>query len=332
MTLLSMLIALIVERLAVRGRAWQLVTYLQPYMQWSQASTLTEWRQKPYFMLLWWLLPALAVSVLVYSVKFWLFQLALNTLVLLLCIGSWYYRLRYKQFLNACQRDDQEAVFLVMQQIRSAQAAPELSYGQQFIWLNFRYYAAVLFWFAILGAFGAVAYATLRQLSEPMRADDALAESKQAMQPTAAETEAETEVATSSDPVAEPDVAAIAGPDTSNTIADETATSATTAGHWQHFADDLLHWADWLPVRLFGLGLALVGDFSRTSAVLLQHAGAIHMSAPQLLVELSQAAEPVPEDMLNTQEAAVSAVALAKRNILFFLALIAVLTLSGWLS
>jgi AmpE protein len=50
------------------------------------------------------------------------------------------------------------------------------------------------------------------------------------------------------------------------------------------------------------------------------------------LAELNQAAEPVPEELRNTQEAAVSAVALAKRNVLFFLALVAVLTLSGWLS
>lgn len=297
MTLLTMLIALIVERLAVRGSAWQLRTYLQPYLQRGQAVTLPGLPQH-YLMLLWWLLPALLVSLLIYSVQFWLLQLVLNTLVLLLCIGSWSYRQSYKQFLNAAQRDDQEAVFLSMQQIRAAQGAPELSYGQQLIWLNFRYYAAVLFWYALLGAFGAVAYACLRQLSEPgvTQTEDL---------PNIAE----------DNPTSEPAPAA-----------------AVTDEQWRRFADDLLHWADWLPVRLFGLGLALVGDFSRTSAVLLQHAGALQLSAPELLAELSQAAEPVPEELLNTSDAAVSAVALAKRNVLFFLALIAILTLSGWLS
>lgn len=301
MTLLTMLIALIVERLAVRGSAWQLVTYLRPYLQRGQRVSMPGLPQ-PYLMLLWWLLPALLVSLLIYSVQFWLLQLVLNTLVLLLCIGSWSYRQTYKQFLNAAQRDDQEAAFLAMQQIRIAQGAPELSYGQQLIWLNFRYYAAVLFWYALLGAFGAVAYACLRQLSEPAVVAKSSTE--------------ETAMAVAEDsPVSESMKAA--------TVADE---------QWQRFADDLLHWADWLPVRLFGLGLALVGDFSRTSAVLLQHAGALHMSAPALLADLSQAAEPVPEELLNTPDAAVSAVALAKRNVLFFLALIAILTLSGWLS
>lgn len=301
MTLLTILIALIVERLAVRGSAWQLVTYLRPYLQHCGHVTLPG-LPRPYLMLLWWLLPALLVSLLIYSVQFWLLQLVLNTLVVLLCIGSWSYRQSYKQFLNAAQRDDQEAAFLAMQQIRMAQGAPELSYGQQLIWLNFRYYAAVLFWYALLGAFGAVAYACLRQLSEPGVAADNTA-----------------------DEVAEPAVV--------ENVTPQSAPEAEMAdGHWRRFADDLLHWADWLPVRLFGLGLALVGDFSKTSAVLLQHAGALQMSAPDLLAELSQAAEPVPEALLNTPDAAVSAVALAKRNVLFFLALIAILTLSGWLS
>lgn len=297
MTLLTMLIALIVERLAVRGSAWQLRTYLQPYLQRGEAVTLPGLPQH-YLMLLWWLLPALLVSLLIYSVQFWLLQLVLNTLVLLLCIGSWSYRQSYKQFLNAAQRDDQEAVFLSMQQIRAAQGAPELSYGQQLIWLNFRYYAAVLFWYALLGAFGAVAYACLRQLSEPgvTQTEDL------------------------------PNIAE------DNPTSESAPAAAVTDEQWRRFADDLLHWADWLPVRLFGLGLALVGDFSRTSAVLLQHAGALQMSAPDLLAELSQAAEPVAEELLNTPDAAVSAVALAKRNVLFFLALIAILTLSGWLS
>jgi AmpE protein len=303
MTLLTMLIALIVERLAVRGNAWQLVTYLRPYLDRSARVTLPGLPQH-YLLLLWWLLPAVLVSLLIYSVQFWLLQLVLNTLVLLLCIGSWWYRQRYKQFLNAAQRDDQEAAFLAMQQIRSAQGAPELSYGQQLIWLNFRYYAAVLFWYALLGAFGAVAYACLRQLSEPgVTAEPAV------------------------NAAAEPVIGA-----EDNATPESVPAAGVPDDLWRRFADDLLHWADWLPVRLFGLGLALVGDFSRTSAVLLQHAGALQMSAPDLLAELSQAAEPVPEDLLNTPDAAVSAVALAKRNVLFFLALIAILTLSGWLS
>lgn len=322
MTLLSMLIALIVERLAVRGRAWQLVTYLQPYLQFGSKSTVSGVRHQPYFMLLWWLLPAVVVALLIYSVQFWLFQLLLNTLVLLICIGSWHYRQCYKKFLNACQRDDQQAAFLSMQHIRAAQGAAELSYGSQLIWLNFRYYAAVLFWYALFGAFGAIAYACLRQLAEPVTYQSANADESASAEVTG-QSQDGVEVA----PTEQLSPAADTVVETAGTLP-----LVESARQWQQFAEDLLHWADWLPVRLFGLGLALVGDFSRTSAVLLQHAGAVHLNAAQLLAELSQAAEPVPEELRNTQEAAVSAVALAKRNVLFFLALVAVLTLSGWLN
>ncbi len=293
MTLLTMLIALIVERLAVRGKAWQLVSYLRPYLQASERGLLAEWSVQSYGRVLWWLLPALLVGLVVYLVKFWLFQLVLNTLVLLICMGSWHYRQYYKQYLNALQRDDAQAAFMIMQQMRDDQGAPELTDDQQLIWLNFRYYVAVLCWYALLGAFGAVAYACLRQLAEPVTYQKA-----DGGQLSAAEAEA------------------TAGP------------AYPHQSQWQQFATDLLHLADWLPVRLAGLGMALVGDFSRTSAVLLQYAGDLKTAGAQVLAKLSQAAAVAdPQQTPMTQ--ATAAVALAKRNILFFLALVAMLTLSG---
>ena len=71
--------------------------------------------------------------------------------------------------MNAAERQDQEAAYLVMLQINNHAGivSDELSHGQRLIWLNFKYYAAVLFWFALFGAFGAIAYAMLRQLAEP---------------------------------------------------------------------------------------------------------------------------------------------------------------------
>lgn len=295
MTLLTMLIALIVERLAVRGKAWQLVSYLQPYLQASRRGVLAQWSAQPYGRFLWWLLPAILVAVLIYLVKFWLFQLVLNTLVLLICIGSWHYRQYYKQYLNALQREDAQAAFLVMQQIRDDQGAPELADAQQLMWLNFRYYVAVLCWYALLGAFGAVAYACLRQLAEPVTYPQTA--------PDAPST------ATAAPPSA-------AGPDWPQ------------QAQWQQFASDLLHVADWLPLRLAGLGMALVGDFSRTSAVLLQYAGDLKTDGAEVLAKLSQAAAVAEPDPHPTA-VVTAAVALAKRNILFFLALVAILTLSG---
>lgn len=329
MTLLSMLIALIIERLAVRGAPWQWVSYFRPYLRASEQGVLAQWSTQPWLTFVWWLLPALLVALCVQLVQFWLFQLVLNVLVLLLCIGCWHYRQRYKQYLNALTRDDQEAAFLLMEQVRAEQGSSELAAEQaadtsQWVWLNFRYYAAVLFWYMLLGAFGAVAYASLRQLAEPLTG--------QQPDEAAAGQQGETVVA---DVVA--DATATADSHAAADVNSEPA--AAIYAVWQQQAQSWLHWADFLPARLFGLGLALVGDFNRTSALFMQQAGDVTMPASQFYSKLSQVAEPMFQpadgstaDSQQLSRQTVAAVQLAKRNVLFFLALVAILTLSGWLA
>jgi len=322
MTLLSMLIALIIERLAVRSMAWQWASYFRHYLRVSERGGLAQWSTHPLLSYVWWLLPAALITVGLQLTQFWLFQLVLNVLVLLLCLGCWHYRQRYKQYLNALARNDQEAAFLLMEQIRTEQGSQALaqetavSGASQLVWLNFRYYAAVLFWYMLLGVFGAVAYASLRQLSEPLTTQ-------------ASEDNAENSTKVQAEDDSVPSATAVPEP-------------VALYLSWQQQARQWLHWADFLPARLFGLGLALVGDFSRTSALLLQQAGDLTMPASLFYSRLAQVAEPLyaPTDAAATeaandsrflQQQAVAAVQLAKRNVLFFLALVAILTLSGWL-
>lgn len=287
MTLISMLLALIIERLAVRSPAWQLATWLQHYMRLSRQGGLLGLQQHKYGVFVWWLLPALVLAFVVQVLDFWLFQLAANVAILLLCIGCWRYRQLYKQYLNAAQRGDLQAMEYAVQQMASQQgsAADGLNSGQRLVWLNYKYYAAVLFWYAVFGAFGAVAYATLRFLAEPVSWQD-----------------------------------------------DEGAPATDIPTAVQQLADSAGHWADVLPSRLYGLGLALVGDFSRTSQLLMSQGTDIYRSASALIAELIYASEPVPQDMRGSADEAIAMVQLAKRNLLFFLALVAVLTLAGWVS
>lgn len=289
MTLISMLLALIIERLAVRSSAWQLDSWLTPYVVASRQGPLLSLLQHKYAVVVWWLLPALLASLLVYVVEFWLFQLLLNVVILLVCIGCWHYRQQYKQFLNAAQRNDQQAMALVMQQMADQQgvSADDFSSGQRLVWLNFKYYAAVLFWYALLGVFGAVGYATLRFLTEPRSWQEG--EGEQASM------------------IAMPDALA-------------------------QLLQNVGHWADVLPARLYGLGLALVGDFSRTSKILMERGADLQLPTSNLLAELVYAAEPVPDEMRGSVDEAIAMVQLAKRNLLFFLALVAILTLAGWVA
>ncbi len=357
MTLLSMLIALIVERLAVRSPQWQLVSYVRPYLTYANKTPFSAFTQPQIGLWLWCLLPALAVTLLVQLVDFWLFSLLVNTLVLLLCMGCWHYRQLYKQYLNASARDDQQAAFLTMQQLETDAGISQLqlSYGQRLVWLNFKYYAAVLFWFAILGAFGALTYAILRLLSEPatyIKAAESNSTAEEITKPQqqAAEQVADADFAPNTNSTEDKAVEQYEAVDSAANTAAEAQTGArqdlqqlkdraeqlsqsiALQQRLTAVASDLSHWADWLPARLFGLGFALVGHFSRASAILLSYLGDSSTPAGQVLTDIAKAAEPLPEELINCSTESCSLVQLAKRNILFFLALVAILTLSGALS
>ncbi|MDX1537720.1 regulatory signaling modulator protein AmpE [Arsukibacterium sp.] len=294
MTLISMLLALIIERLAVRSNAWQAQRYVRAYLKFSLNTPLAALARHQLGQYVWIVLPGAVVTLVLCLFDSRLLTLIVNTLVLLVGIGCWHYRQLYKQYLNAQERGDAESAHLTMQQIRndSGSSMEQNSYGQTLIWLNFRYYAATAFWFLVFGAFGVITYALLRQLQEPVTLS------------TAEETAGSNEEVSAYAEL-QPDTA---GPD---------------AVQYMTF------WAQWLPTRLFGLGFALVGYFSRASNTLLAYFMDFSTDNEQVLTEVAVAAEPLEQEQLNTADETSAMVQLAKRNMLFFLALVAVLTLSG---
>ena len=283
MTLISMLLALIIERLAVRSDAWQASRYARAYVRFTARSGLSKLAANSLGWYLWLILPGAVVALLLHLADSHLLSLVVNTLILLVGLGCWHYRQLYKQYLNAMERGDEEAAFISMQQIRSqmGSASEQYSYGQILLWLNFRYYAAVVFWFLLLGAFGVISYVLVRHLQEAVDEQDAA------------------------------DYAAVLGSDSK--------------------VDCVAHWALWFPARLFGLGFALVGHFSRASNALLSYFLDFTASNEQVVKDVARAAEPLPEEALNGIEDTSSMVQLSKRNMLFFLAFTAILTLTGWL-
>lgn len=283
MTLISMLLALIIERLAVRSDAWQASRYCHSYVRFSAGSKLSVLSSHSLGQYLWLALPGAVVALLLHWADSHLLTFLVNTLLLLVGIGCWHYRQMYKQYLNAMDRGDEEAGFIAMQQIRTqlGSASEQYSYGQLLLWLNFRYYAAVVFWFLLLGAFGVITYVLVRHLQEAVDEKDAA------------------------------DYAAVLGSDSK--------------------VDCVAHWALWFPARLFGLGFALVGHFSRASNALLSYFLDFTASNEQVVIEVATAAEQIPAESINTLDDSSYMVQLAKRNMLFFLAFTAILTLSGWL-
>lgn len=328
MTLISMLLALIIERLAVRSDAWQARPYCQAYLKLTAGSGLTKLAEHQLGRYLWILLPGLLVALLLHLLDNRLLTLVVNTLVLLVGIGCWHYRQLYKQYLNAQERGDEEAAYLAMQQIRQdSRSNIDSSNGLTLVWLNFRYYAAVVFWFLVLGAFGVITYVLLRHLNEQTQTD--------VVEPVA---DASDTFAATDDPLAETKTAAASAENEATvdepvvfaeTAADTLNSSAAVAK--KDALSCMLHWADWFPARLFGLGFALVGHFSHASNALLGYFLDFTASNEQVVKDVARAAEPLPEEALTGIEDTSSMVQLSKRNMLFFLAFTAILTLTGWL-
>ncbi|WP_406665984.1 regulatory signaling modulator protein AmpE [Gallaecimonas sp. GXIMD1310] len=93
----------------------------------------------------------------------------------------------------------------------------------------------------------------------------------------------------------------------------------------------LIKLADWLPVRLTAMGFAFVGHYSRAMPLWLEGLLRHPNDNENYLGEVALAAEEVDVSDPRSQQPVLCLVALAKRNLLFFLTLVAILTLFGWL-
>jgi AmpE protein len=93
----------------------------------------------------------------------------------------------------------------------------------------------------------------------------------------------------------------------------------------------LLNIADWIPVRITALGFLLVGHFSRAFPTWLGYLPDPAVQPKTLLLDVSKQAEEIEPDENDCTEEPCILVRLAKRNVMFLLVIIALLTLSGWI-
>lgn len=103
--------------------------------------------------------------------------------------------------------------------------------------------------------------------------------------------------------------------------------------HPRNAAWSKLQWlVHWLPTRVMTFGFLMVGNFSKALPVWLSSVGNTPQNNFQALLKVANAAEDLTakheDDVTST---ALTSVALVKRNMLFFIVLLAVLTIVGWL-
>ncbi len=166
------------------------------------------------------------------------------------------------------------------------------SFAHNLVWANYQHYAAVIIWFVILGPAGAVMYVLARTGLEKIQSNDT----------SAVETETKTDL------------------------------ENNEAYEYESSASKLMHILDWVPVRITALGLLLVGHFSRAMPIWLEHFAEINISAKSLLRDVTKAAEEIEPEEDDCTEEPCTLVRLAKRNIMFLVVVISLLSMTGIVS
>ncbi|MCL4408826.1 regulatory signaling modulator protein AmpE [Aliidiomarina haloalkalitolerans] len=166
MLVFSLFIALIIERLRVTPDAWQIDPLAQRWDTWlREHEQMRDWHEHELFGPLLLIAPAILLALLLWLAGGGVGSVLVSVLILTLVIGCRPQRKALRDYFLAAERGDEEAL---------AEAAKILKYsphedmtiGRQVIWLNFRYYFAVSFWFVLFGAAGALAYGILRSRAE----------------------------------------------------------------------------------------------------------------------------------------------------------------------
>lgn len=280
MILISIILALAIERLGARDAHWQIDHYSKRYLNMSQSLLeKNNLLKSPFAFALWALLPALGIYLLMDFADFFLFELALNIVLLLVCFGCAKPRALYKGYLNALTRGDREGASLYALQLGQHRTENEHGgewVGQTLAWINFRHYCAVIFWFVVLGAPGAVMYALIRSLFDEAQQNE-----------------------------------------------------ASVLARRNDVLADMLFWLNWLPARITSFGYLIIGNFSKGTSCWLKYALDFKTSNRKVVTTTALAAEQIEQQYAGCTYEATCMMRLVKRNILFYLALIALLTLFG---
>jgi len=283
MILVSIIIALILERLGARSHYWQISYYANGYLNRSTKLLANKGLfSSAIGFLIWLFLPVIAIAVVYTLSDFVLWQLVVNIVVLLVCFGCAKQRALYKSYLNALTRDDQTAASLYALQMGQKHPKGEEggeTFGQTLAWVNFRFYCAVIFWFVVLGAPGAVLYAIVRTFADLVAENHKVAFSKRFK-----------------------------------------------------LIHQLLFWLDWLPARVASFGYLVIGNFNKGTSCWMHYALDFKSPNRKVVTCTALAAEQVEKRYYGCTYEATCMIKLVKRNVLFYLVLIALLTLFGGLS
>lgn len=169
MTLFTLLLVMIWERLFKQGEHWQLDHRLEVLFRRVKSFSLLRTILMTALCMLVVFLCIRALQGLFFNVPLLVFWIALG----MLCIGAGQVRLHYHAYLQAASHGDSHARDAMASELTLIHGVPpdcdEREYLKELqnalLWINFRFYLAPLFWFIVGGVWGPVTlagYAFLR--------------------------------------------------------------------------------------------------------------------------------------------------------------------------
>ena len=163
MILLSLLLVLGLERIVSKSPLWCFEHYFSLYAKWLNQRGWLQGQQPVWMLFAQILIPVVVLQLLINLLHSGVIEFVINTLVLAVCVGCPQLRATYKQYLQAANRGDTQACIHYADELGHE---PErgMSVGQTLMWINYRYYSAVVLWFALFGPAGALLYVLSRNM------------------------------------------------------------------------------------------------------------------------------------------------------------------------
>jgi len=316
-TLLTLLLVMALERVTTKSKQFHIATLAERYFgflfekKWLSADSGMSGA----------VLLALVPALICYVLLSWLpifFVFLANIVVVWVCLGCPVTRKTYKQYLQAAHREDFQACAL--HSMSFGNEGGELSnVGKQLVLVNYRQYAAVVIFFISLGAPGVIFYSLVKEWALHLKRE-------RVNQSTSTSIDAE-------QVKAEP--FSLEHGNLEHQSADEEYIEDSSAQAEvspikpeESDVNRLLFIIDWLPVRITTFGFLVVGHFTHAMSAWFEILLNPNIPTYDALAKVSKAAEDVSNCDSHLNEP-LQLVRLVKRNIIFLLMAVSLLTMVG---
>jgi len=271
-------------------------------------------------------LPTLLCYLLLDQLSEGFLYLILSTVILIICLGCPITRSLYKKYLTAAFDGKTTTCELVHTELLQVKKLPKMGFGQALVWLNYRYFIAIMLFFVLFGAAGALFYRLLTSLNERNISHKNIQNDVSKSDVTHCNVGDGVDVEGSIDVDNVTNQEVTTGFNSDNVTETHVTEEITPA---VCLSNRILFVVDWLPVRIIALGYMLVGHFSKALSIWLSNLFNLNMPPYDVLISVAQKSEDFMIDARNCSAEPCILVRLAKRTLLLCLAFISILILTG---